>query len=94
MFMRFLEGADERLPWLAETNHIRLEHPAKSAVAEQSVDLGHRIQFHNTSILGTKTRYMDRIVREAVEIELHPNKMNTEAVFWRSNSWKPLSPLY
>jgi hypothetical protein len=56
--------------------HIRLEHPEKSAVAEHSVDLGHRILFHNTFVLATKARYMDRIVREAIEIELHPNNMN------------------
>jgi hypothetical protein len=38
--------------------HIRLEHPNKSAMAEHSVDLGHHIQFHNTSILATDTQYM------------------------------------
>jgi hypothetical protein len=48
--------------------HIRLEDPGKSAVAEHNVDLGHRIQFHNNSILATNTRYTDRIVREATEI--------------------------
>jgi hypothetical protein len=53
--------------------HIRLEHPDKSAVCEHTVDSGHRILFHDTSILATKTRHMDRIVREAIEIELHPN---------------------
>jgi hypothetical protein len=31
--------------------HIHLEHPEKSAVAEHSFDLGHRIQFHDTSVL-------------------------------------------
>jgi hypothetical protein len=61
--------------------HIRLEHPDKSAVAEQSVDLGHRIQFHNTSILATETRYMDRIVKEAIVIELNPNIMKREVGF-------------
>jgi hypothetical protein len=34
--------------------HIRLEHPDKSAIAEYTVDLGHCIQFHETSILATK----------------------------------------
>jgi hypothetical protein len=48
--------------------HIRLEHPDKSAIAEHSIDQGHDIQFHNSSILTTKTRYMDCIVREAIEI--------------------------
>jgi hypothetical protein len=39
--------------------HIRLRHPDKSAVAEHSIDQGHRIQFRYVSILATKTRYMD-----------------------------------
>jgi hypothetical protein len=57
---------------------IRLEHPEKSAVAEHSFYLRHRIQFHNTSVLATMTQYMDRIVREAIVIELHRNNMNTK----------------
>jgi hypothetical protein len=56
--------------------HIRLEHLDKSAVAEHSIDRGHHIQFHNSSILATKNRCMDRIVREATEIELHPYNIN------------------
>jgi hypothetical protein len=69
--------------------HIRLEHPDKSDIAEHSVDHGHRIQFHNSSILTTKTRYMDRIVREAIETELHPYNINREGGFCLSKSWKP-----
>jgi hypothetical protein len=70
--------------------HIRLEHPDKSAVAEYSIDQGHRIQFHNSSILATKTRYMDHIIRQAIEIELHPYNINRESGFYLSKSWKPL----
>jgi hypothetical protein len=70
--------------------HIRLEHPGKSAVAEHSIDQGHGIQFHNASILATKTKYMERIVREAIEIELHPYNINREGGFRLSKSWKPL----
>jgi hypothetical protein len=40
-----------------------------------SVDLRQHIQFPHTSILATKIRYMDRIVREAIEIEFHPSNM-------------------
>jgi hypothetical protein len=58
-----------------------LEHPDKSAVAEHNVNLGHHIQFHNTFILTTKTQYVDRIVREVIEIVLHPNNMNREVGF-------------
>jgi hypothetical protein len=51
-----------------------LEGPEKSAVPEYCVDLGHGIQFHDTSIYATQTRYMDRTVR-TTEIELNPNNM-------------------
>jgi hypothetical protein len=71
--------------------HIRLEHPGRSAVAEHSVDDGHRIHFHSSSILATKTRYVDRMVREeAIEIEFHPYSVNREGGFCLSKSWKPL----
>jgi hypothetical protein len=70
--------------------YIRLQHPDKSAVAEHSTDQGHRIQFHDASILATKTRYIDRIVREVIEIELYPYKINREGGFCLSKSWKSL----
>jgi hypothetical protein len=34
--------------------------------------------------------YMDRIIRETIETELHPNNMNTEVGFRLSKIWKPL----
>jgi hypothetical protein len=67
--------------------HIHLEHQGKSAMVVHSVDLGHRIQFHNTYILATMTQY---IVMEVTETELHPDNMNREMVFHISKSWKPL----
>ncbi|PNF24785.1 hypothetical protein B7P43_G16339 [Cryptotermes secundus] len=62
---------------------IHLEHPDKSAVAE------HHIQLQNTSIFATKTRYMDPIIRETIEIELHPKNMNREGGFCLNKLWKP-----
>jgi hypothetical protein len=70
--------------------HIRLEHPNKSAIAEHSTDQGHRIQFHSSSLHAMKTRYVDHIVREAIEIKPHPYNINREGGFCLSKSWKPL----
>jgi hypothetical protein len=61
--------------------HIRLQHPDKSAIAEHSINLDHRIQIQKTTILSTKSRYMDRMIRQAIEIELQPNNMTERMVF-------------
>jgi hypothetical protein len=37
-------------------------------------------------ILAAKARYMDCIIREAIEIELHPNNMNKEDGFCLSKT--------
>jgi hypothetical protein len=58
--------------------HIRLQHPDISAMVEHSICLDHRIQLQDTTILSTKTRYMDWMFREATEIELYLNNMNRE----------------
>jgi hypothetical protein len=70
--------------------HLRLEHPDKSAIAEHSIELDHRIRFHNTAILASKNRYLDRIIMEAIETELHLNNMNKETGFCLNKSGKPI----
>jgi hypothetical protein len=55
-------------------------------MAEHSISLGHCIQLQNS----TMCRYMDRMIMEAIEIELHPNNMNREDGLHLSQSWKPL----
>jgi hypothetical protein len=59
-------------------------------VAEHSINLGHRIKLQHTTILSTKATYMDRVIREAIEIELHRCNMNREDGLRISRTWKPL----
>jgi hypothetical protein len=56
--------------------HLRLAQPDKSAVAEHSIN-------HDSG-------YMDRLIREATQLEMHPHNMNREDGLTLSKSWKPL----
>jgi hypothetical protein len=64
------------------------EHPHKSAVAEHIINIENDVELHNTCILATETRYMDRTFREATETELRPSNMNREVGFCLSKLCK------
>jgi hypothetical protein len=66
--------------------HIQLEHLDKLAIAEHSINHKRCMQFHHSSILATKTRYMDCIIREAIDIELHPYNIYREGGFFLRKS--------
>jgi hypothetical protein len=67
--------------WLIQTNRPYLNIPSAGDIIS------------NTKILSTKSRHVDRVIREAIEIELHLNNMNREDGLCQSQSWKPLNPL-
>jgi hypothetical protein len=48
------------------------------------------INFNGTSKLCTAARYMDRLVKEAIEIRLHPNNFNRDEGFSLSHTWRPV----
>jgi hypothetical protein len=70
--------------------HVHLNQLEKSAVEEHSITTSHLIDFNSTSILGKATKYVDYLVKEGIEIWLHPNNFNRDDRFNLSHTWRPI----
>jgi hypothetical protein len=73
--------------------HIRFDRPEKSAVAEHSINAGHMIDFNNVSALDRASGYMDRLVKEAIQIRLNHKNFNRDGGFTMSRAWNPVTKL-
>ncbi|GFG30771.1 hypothetical protein Cfor_10855 [Coptotermes formosanus] len=73
--------------------YICLHQPKESAVAEHSISIGHCINFGGTSILDGSSGYVDRLVKEAIEIQLNKNNFNREGCFILSHAYAPVTTM-
>jgi hypothetical protein len=71
---------------IVDTTHNRI---SKSVIVEHSFNSKHLIFFDQTKILASTPHYSSRLIREALEIEKHPNNFNREDDYKLSQSWKP-----
>jgi hypothetical protein len=53
-----------------------LRQPVVMAIAEQSFNTEHCIHPKDVKVLSTKAQYMDQIIRQTVEAQLHSSDMN------------------
>jgi hypothetical protein len=56
---------------------------------EHGFNHNHRILLQDVEVLSTKSGYLDHLIMEAIEVNLHPN-INREDGLMLSRAWKPI----
>jgi hypothetical protein len=73
--------------------NIWLDQLEKSAVAEHSINTRYQINFNNVSVLDRASGYMNRLIKEAIQIRLNQNNFNRDNGFMLSWVWNPATKL-
>jgi hypothetical protein len=60
-----------------------------SVVAEQSTEESHHINFKDTIVLTRTMDYIDQILKDGTEIQLHSEYFNTDSGFNQSQPCNP-----
>jgi hypothetical protein len=66
----------------------RLIQLDKSALVEHGFNHNHKILLQEAEVLSTKSGYLDRLIMEAIEVNLHSNNINREDGLILSRAWK------
>lgn len=68
--------------------HTHLGHQEKSVMVEDRLETGYYINLSSTSIVGKATGYMDSLIKEVVEMRLHPRNFDPGTLWlvWSSNT--------
>jgi hypothetical protein len=83
-----------KLGWLETmykecTWHIHLYQMFRLVVAGQNIETWYCIDFIDITVLARTAACMDNLVKETIEIPVHPNGFNRDMWFTISCSWNP-----
>jgi hypothetical protein len=60
---------------------------------EHRIELGHKPDFNETTILVRSASYTDRLMKEAIKIRFHPNSFNRDSGLMLGQAWHLLTKI-
>jgi hypothetical protein len=85
-------GQTNRIREIRRKEHIRqlcFGQPSKSSVAGHFMETRHCMKLNETHRLVRTEGYMDHLVKETIELQLHPNNFKGDGGFMLSRAWQP-----